>query len=313
MASTYTEIPVNIDRIEPFIEYNICRIKELFFSSERVYFYDACSFQRHASFKDKEQKSLLDYYKNHSSVIVIIRCILMELASDRHVLAEEYVRFLEALNNTGVKILLFDEEYTESILSECFSGRTVKNGYLSWAVKMIKSPQSAVVLSLQNNNEKLLNDILNGDALSKAELFQKLFSVLRNNKKHDDDLGEELIALCVDMLSHLPGIKDGKICVITDDKPAAIKIDSARRKSNSQNRGSKVALFSTPKLIQHMYEEGLVTNVEDVTNMLKVGTSGTVAVMGITSNDFSVNSKISMECRELANLIKEPNGIRIVF
>ena len=37
-------------------------------------------------------------------------------------------------------------------------------------------------------------------------------------------LGEELIAICVHILSHMVGIKDGKLCVRTDDKGASGKI-----------------------------------------------------------------------------------------
>ena len=63
---------------------------------------------------------------------------------------------------------------------------------------------------------------------------------MRENKEHADNLGEELIAICVHILSHLPGIVDGKICVLTDDKGAASKIDSAVKRTNVQNRGQRL-------------------------------------------------------------------------
>lgn len=55
----------------------------------------------HARFKsilhlpDKEIKVLMNYYKIHGTVVFITKCILMELASDRHSLAEEYIAFIK--------------------------------------------------------------------------------------------------------------------------------------------------------------------------------------------------------------------------
>ena len=41
--------------------------------------------------------------------------------------------------------------------------------------------------------------------------------------------------------------------------------------------------------------------------------SENIVIMGITDYDFRVNDKISLSCRELAQKIIEPNGIKIVF
>ena len=78
---------------------------------------------------------------------------------------------------------------------------------------------------------------------------------MRGKKEHEDNLGEELISICVHILSYLPGVFDGKICVLTDDKGTVGKIDSVMRRTNPHNRGAKIILFSTPKLVQHMFQE----------------------------------------------------------
>ena len=143
-----------------------------------------------------------------------------------------------------IKVVIFNEEYTYDILSECFSTNERINEYLSWAVRMVKSPVSTITETLKND-EKLTAEVLEGKNLRQSDIYRRFFATVRENKEHADNLGEELIAICVHILSHLPGIVDGKICVLTDDKGAASKIDSAVKRTNVQNRGAKIILFST--------------------------------------------------------------------
>ena len=90
---------------------------------------------------DKEIKVLMNYYyKIHGTVVFITKCILMEFASDRHSLAEKNI--LHSLKKwLRQKLgLIFNEEYTYDILSECFSTNERINEYLSWSCEMVKSP-----------------------------------------------------------------------------------------------------------------------------------------------------------------------------
>lgn len=95
MPTTYTETPDNFNEIGTFVEKEINGIKKIFYLAQRVIFYDAYSFQRHSHLPDKEIKVLMNYYKIHGQWIFITKCILMELASDRHSLAEEYIAFIK--------------------------------------------------------------------------------------------------------------------------------------------------------------------------------------------------------------------------
>lgn len=60
---------------------------------------------------DKEKNILIRYFKERGIVIFISRCILMELASNQHKLAEEYIELFKAMNGAGVKVVIFNEEY----------------------------------------------------------------------------------------------------------------------------------------------------------------------------------------------------------
>ena len=146
-----------------------------------------------------------------------------------------------------------------------------------------------------------------------SDLYQRFFRAVRANKEHQDNLGEELISISVHILSYLPGVFDGKLCVLSDDKGTVGKIDSVMRRTNSQNRGSKIILFSTPKLVQHMFQEHVEIAEEAMIKLISQGASGNITVMGITAFDLKVDEKISMTCEDLVKKIMEPNGIKIVF
>lgn len=312
MATTYTESPSNFCEVESFVETEISEIKSIFFSIEKVFFYDACSFQRHSNLADKEKDILINYYCERGIAVFITRCILMELASDQHKLIEKYIAFIKSMNDAGVPVILYNEEFTYDILSECFSSNDKINEYLTWAVRMVKSPVSTIEETLKSD-AKLYSEVIEGKTVKSSDLYKRFFTTVRGNKEHHDNLGEELISICVHILSYLPGVFDGKLCVLTDDKGAAGKIDSVMRRTNPQNRGSKIILFSTPKFVQHMFQEHVEMSEEAMINLISQGRTGNITVMGITAFDLKVDEKISMTSRELVQKLMEPNGIKIVF
>ncbi len=310
--TTYTENPDNFCEIEEFVETEIKEIKRIFFSAERIIFYDACSFQRHSNLAAKEKNILIRYFKEHGIVIFISRCILMELASDQHKLTEEYIGFFKGMNGVGVKVVIFNEEYTYDILSECFSTNEKINEYLMWSVRTVKSPVSTIEETLKAD-EKLTLEIIEGKNLKSSDLYQRFFTAVRGNKEHEDNLGEELISICIHILSYLPGVYDGRLCVLTDDKGMAGKIASVMKKTNPHNRGARIILFSTPKLVQHMFQEHVEISEDMMVNLIAQGTSGNIVVMGTTAFDLKVDEKISLPVRKLVQKIMEPNGINIIF
>ena len=236
----------------------------------------------------------------------------MELASNFHRLAEKCVEFLRSMKDAGVSVVIFNEEFTYDILAECFSSNEKINEYLIWAVRTVKSPVSTIEETLKLD-AKLYSEVVEGKNAKSSDLYQRFFRAVRANKEHQDNLGEELISISVHILSYLPGVFDGKLCVLSDDKGTVGKIDSVMRRTNSQNRGSKIILFSTPKLVQHMFQEHVEIAEEAMIKLISQGASGNITVMGITAFDLKVDEKISMTCEDLVKKIMEPNGIKIVF
>ena len=163
----------------------------------------------------------------------------MELASRNGIFNQEYVEYFRDLHSFEIKIIILDEEKLFDILSICFSNREKVNEYLVWAVRMIKTPVSTITETLKNNG-RLSRELYAGRNLNQSDIYMRFFKAVRNNKESSDNLGEELIGICVHILSHLPGIRDGKLCVITDDKGAASKIDSLIKKTNRQYQGARI-------------------------------------------------------------------------
>ena len=125
------------------------------------------------------------------------------------------------------------------ILSDYFLYKGEINEYLVWAVRTVRSPVSTIEYTLKAD-EKLYSEVIEGKNLRQSDLYISFFSAVRGNKEHDDNLGEELIAICVHILSYMVGIKDGKLSVLTDDKGAAGKIDSVMRRTNPNNKGGEL-------------------------------------------------------------------------
>lgn len=312
MVTTYTETPDNLHKIKTFVITEINEIKRTFYQTGRVLFYDACSFQRHSSLNETERNILIQYFEKQRITIFLTRCVLMELSGDRHSLERRFIDYIKILSDANIKVILFNEEYTYSILLDCFSSNERINEYLMWAVRNVCSPVSTISDTLKSDS-KLNSDVREGKKLKDSNLYQRFFSAVREKKEREDNLGEELIAICVHILSNLPGVADGKLCVLTDDKGAASKIDSVMKKNNRGNWGAKIIIFSTPKLVQYIFWEHVKMSEDEMINILSQGVSGNIRVMGITEFDLEVNPKISLSARELTREIMKSNGFKIVF
>lgn len=103
------------------------------------------------------------------------------------------------------------------------------------------------------------------------------------------------MAICLHILSHMPGEEDGKFCIITDDKGAASKIDTLFKKTARQYRGKKIVIFSTPKLVQILHREKILEDREHIRAILSTGTNGNIVVPGTCIFDLRSNQRKSLE------------------
>ena len=311
MAVVYIEVPHNISDIMPYIITDKDCILSEIFQTHTCFFYDTCSLRRHANLKVPIAKKVLEYFKQQDGIIIITRCILMELASYSGILHQNYIDYIKLCAEYGIDVLVMYEEDIFDILDVCFSTNAAINDYLCWAVRLMKIPVSTITTTLEAH-KNLYDTVIKGKNKDRGSVFAEFFQTVRKNKESGDNLGEEILAICLYLLSRLPGERDGKFCIITEDKGAAGKIDALFHQIAKRHQGKRITLLSTPKLAQIMFREDIVKEKEELKELLSSGTEGNVVVLGTRIYDIR-NRIISMECEQLAELIIEPNGIHITF
>ena len=310
MPTVYSENPSNWDAIAPYVKVNINDFIDQLFMNKTCYFYDTCSFRYHANMYADTSKKILAYIKNHNGFIIITRSVLMELTSLSGIIHSTYVQYLKTINQYGLNIYVIYEEDFFDVMAICFSTNTKINELLMWSVRMMKHPTSTIETTL-NEDDMLTHIILRGKNPDNKRLFKHFFSAVRNNKESGDNLGEELLGICLHMLSQLPGEEDGKFCLITDDKGAVGKIDQLFKQTPVSFRGKRIIMFSTPKLAQTLYEENYITDKKCLLNFLTVCSGDKIKVLGTQIYDLK-STIISLSKEELANQIIT-NSIHITF
>lgn len=310
MGTAYTEMPQGWNVIQPYVRTDKREFVKQILSRRKCFFYDTCSFRRHAGIEEAYVEGMLEYMKERDAMVVITRCVLMELASKSGILNWEHIEYCRRMDGFGIPVFVIYEEDIFSVMESCYSTNAKINSLLCWAVRMLKSPVSTITRLLEED-AGLRDEVIKGKNMDRGGFYEDFFSRARANKEPQDNLGEELLAVCLHVLSQLPGEADGKFCIITDDKGAASRIDAVFGKTNRWFRGKRIIMFSTPKLVQILYEEGFIRDECAIRAWLRAGTVGNITVLGTQVYDLRSNA-ISLGCGELTRLIVE-RGIHIIF
>lgn len=146
MAEGYVDNPYNIQEIMPWIITGKDQIISEIFSRKKCCFYDACSFRRHSKLKKEEAGYLLKHMKTQDTVLVITRCILMELASHSGILNQEYMEYIKYIREYGIPVVVLYEEDIFFIMEMVFNTNAAINNYLCWAVRLLKGPDRKSVV-----------------------------------------------------------------------------------------------------------------------------------------------------------------------
>lgn len=310
MALLYSETPSNLNKILPLVITDYDRTVDLIFSSDKCIFYDACSFRYHSNFNKAGQKSIIDYIKSKNGIIVITNCILMELAGTSKKLNDLYISYIKNLFHNEVKVILFDEKYIFDILSEEYDSSVKINKIFSFAVRNFNSPIGTIRKTL--NADKNLKEILKGTNISKKSICADFFSKVKNNKESEDDLGEELVGICLYMLLHLSGEPSGKFVIISDDHEAASRISMGTKNIPANVSDKIITVLSTVRLLQNMINDDFISDASVIKNMLKKVISDKRKIYAAKQNDISAQ-QYSFTAEEIAALITNKNEIAIVY
>lgn len=308
MSTTYLETPKNWRELEAYVNKGEL-IKDIF-TKKKCFFYDTCSFRYHANLDFSYAEKILEYIKDKDGIIILTRCILMELGFLSGELNKEYIQYIGNVFEFGVNIYVIYEEDLFDIVGVCFNTNASANNLLTWAVRMINGPVSTIAKALEEDSG-LSNEIIQGKNQNSNEIYKRFFKAVRANKESQDNLSEELLAICVHILTQLPGEEDGKFCILTDDKGAAGKIDMLFQKTHRQYKGKKIIMFSTPKMVQTLFLEGYINGKDELITILHAKSKENIKVLGTQIYDLKSN-EICLSVEELSNQIIK-NQINITF
>ena len=172
MAVGYVDSPHNMTEITPHVIVDKEIIAAEILEKPKCYFYDTCSFRRHANLNNEEAEYLLKYIKTQNGIVVITRCILMELASHSGVLNREYVEYIKHIKSCGIPVLVIYEEDLFAVMEMAFSTNAVMNHYLCWAVRNMKGPVSTITETLEQN-AGIFDEVIKGRNLDNRGVYNR--------------------------------------------------------------------------------------------------------------------------------------------
>jgi len=265
MCKIYKDTPKNFNDIEPYVSINSEEVIKRLIQSEKCYFYDTCSFRKHMIIE--QPKSIFDYVKQTNGVIVITRCIIMELCSNDNKLWAEHIEYIKKMHQNGLYVIVIFEEDIMDVLNFCFTGVTTTNGMLSIAVKHAKS-KTGTVEKILSIDSALKKELLVDDTNSDKTLAKRFFEKVRLNKTSEDNLGEELISICVHMLSNIREEKANKYIVLSDDKGAITLLGKTMQNVEKYIGMKCITGVTTAKLCWLIENTLHFSNKEQIENVL---------------------------------------------
>ena len=310
MCKIYKDTPDNFTDIEPYVVTKVEDAVKVIVQSGKCYFYDTCAFRRHMRVSDP--KPIFDYIQQTGGVIIITRCIIMELCSNDNKLWSEHIEYIKKINLYGISVLVIYEEDIMSVLNACYSGISEVNRMLSFAVKNAKS-KTGTKENVLNSDSVLKKRLLIDDKNSESSLAVEFFEKVRANKTSEDNLGEELIAICVHLLSNIIEMTSFKYIVLSDDK-GAITLLSKTMQNVERHIGKKcIWAVTTEKLCWLMLEKNVISSKDQVEDILKPGNTGE-SIKVYCSEEFElVASEKTMKIEELSEKLTNNSGIKIYF
>lgn len=301
MTSRYSETPDNYNEISCYLITDIDQIKTLFYEYDVKCFYDTCSLQHHSNLSDKS--IILNFLLNKCGLIIITRTVLMELAGEEHHIQYRQLNFVKDMYEYGLKIVLIDEEDALVITREAvdFSNED-SNFLLGYAIKQVMKSRKAVSNLVNCFPPNLKNKLLSNNPV-KTSLYESFFSKARQNKVSRDSLAEELIFICLIVLTKVPL---GKYIFLSDDLASTQTVIGLREYIKLYHRVDCLKMLTTPKITEIMVKENICNERAVLIDILNCAFNGRVPVLCIDEYDLTVVHK-SYEKNEFINKLEDIN------
>lgn len=265
MDKVYQDSPQNFSEIVPYIITDIDNIKKEIILAKRCYFYDTCSFRNHML--SPETGLIFEYITSTLGIVIITRTVIMELCSNDGSLWNEHIQYIKNLHSAGIEILVIYEEDLFEVLHTCYSDITEINMWLSYALRNAKGKAGSIEKVI-NQDVKLKKALFENEACKDSKLAEKIFKAVRISKESGDNMGEEMIAICVHWLSHIKEASPYKYIIFSDDKKAMSTFSKVINNSRKFLELDMISVFTTAKLCYQMKLNGIVQQEEQIINLL---------------------------------------------
>lgn len=308
MKVSSVDVPDNWSELAPYVITNQEDVVRHIISAEKCFFYDTCAFWNHINIP--EPSPIFDYIRTQKGIVILTKMILMELCSDDQKLWEEHIKYVQKMKQCGIIVLVIAEEDVFKVLFSCYSGIVQVNQMLSNAIKYTKSKTGSVEEVLQKNIA-LRKEILSPLGSKDSSLAERFFREARENKMPGDNMGEELLAICIHMLANLPEHGVYKYIVLTDDY-TALKLFGKVKENVEKYTGRRcVSGVTTAKLCWLMVNSGILLNKDRVKEIISSGHSDNqLRVYSSEQYELSPSEKI-MTIEEFSAKIVNESGVKI--
>jgi hypothetical protein len=266
MEKTYMETPYNFDDIKKYVILDKKEAVDMILAADICFIYDTSAIRSHAKISDITP--LISYIKSKNGIVIITKTVVMEMCSNNHMIWNEHIDFIKRLSDAGINVLKFDEEDTLQCLRRVYNyTQDVLNNSLKYALRTARKWKGSVDEIIGNSGSDMIRKLCGNDSYSKTELFSTFFQMARSKKKSEDNLAEELIMVCIAILSNIPDRNEYKYIIVSEDRGSIRKLLELSENLEKHTGSKKCSLLTTPALCQILIKDRLI-NTSELQNIL---------------------------------------------
>ena len=310
MTKKYIEIPSNFNYIKDFIIYEKDRIIKAFFKGEKYFFYDTCSFIHHSN--SKRRNLIIKYFKENKATLIITRTVLMELLGTSNTLHMIQLEYIKELYNENQNLILINEEMIGDLLKEMLALKNDgMNQLLGYAIREIckfKTITYDIMKKMNKMNKSFYLKII-GDESNSELLYEKTFKYIRSQKSEGDSLAEELILICIIILTKMP---IGKYILISDDLRIRSNVISVNDYILRHHNVKEPFQLTTTSLVYRMFMKGILKTSDDMMEILQCVSDGNIKSYYIGEYDIKIEFE-SFDKNKLIDRLMNEKDFRIIY
>lgn len=307
MEKKYQEVPSNFSVFEKQVIHEKAEIVDAFAKAHKYFFYDACSILHHSNSTNKQ--SIIVYLRSKADTIFITRTVLMELTANSFELHPTQIQYISELNNSGFKVILFDEEVIYDCLKDTLNINTEEaNKLLGYAIKEV-SKNKTKTSQIIENMDKPISSKLKGTNPGNSELFSTFFQYARALKSEGDSIAEELILICIMVLTRIP---IGRYVLISDDMRIRAQVISVNDYILKHHGRKEPYQLTTASLVYKMYKDQALSNRDDMIEIMKAAFTGNVYVFFVGEYDIEQRHEF-FKCEDLIDRLLHEKDFKIMY